>query len=256
LRLRAALLVLLLPSASGATAPAPLILPAFALQQPLATVLPPGRQAVSVQLVQWGNYPHLGAAFQEGLPGALEFGLHGLFHHQRVDGFGETFRYDFDEYGGTLRWGAAPNLPSRGAAAAGVGFSRFTHRQAYTDGRYSFNKQRYWWAEAVTQAAPAADARIAVTARRLWVVRDGAEMDSLAGGVELPPLGGLSLLGEFGWMIRNPLNWRRTWAAGARMPGTRTEFTFYASNTWGPNVPDALYGTTDVFYNVRVTFGL
>ncbi len=234
---------------SGSGEPPP---PVAGLLLPPARVLSPGRQAIAAQAIFQGNYPLWDLAISEGAAGGFEIALHGLFHHQRIDGFGTSYRYDFDEFQGGLRWGPSVALPGGGAVAGAAGFSRMYARHKYSDGRYSMYKRRYWWGEIVTETGAPGGARLALAERHVREVETAVDINALILLVELPKLGGVTLLGEVGHLLRNPFDWKRPWAAGGRIGGDRVVVSLYTSNTWGTTVPDSLYGAPDLFYNVRV----
>ncbi len=245
--------LVLLAVASFADPADPNDAPVAGLHLPPARVLAPGRQSFAAQAIFQGNYPLWDLAISEGAIGGLEINLHGLFHHQRIDGFGTSFRYDFDEFQGSLRWGPTLPLPGASAIVSAAGFSRMYARHKYSDGRYSMFKRRYWWGEAMAETGAPGGARVAIAERHVREVETTTDLDALFLLVELPRLGGVSLLGEIGQFLRNPHDWTRPWAAGARLGSGRAVVTLYTSNTWGTTVPDSLYGAPDIFYNVRVT---
>jgi hypothetical protein len=226
--------------------------PVAGLHLPPARVLERGKQSLAAQVILQGNYPLWDLAIAEGTVGGLELDLHGLFHHQRIDGFGTSFRYDFDEFQGGVRWGPSLALPGRSAVATAAGFSRMYARHKYSDGRYSFFVRRYWWGEAIAETAAGGGARVAFAERHVREVETKTDIDAVMALVELPPLGGVSLLGEAGHFLRNPFAWHRPWAAGARLGTGNARVYLYTSNTWGTTVADSLYGAPGIFYNLRL----
>lgn len=243
---------LLLASGAFADSPESVEPPIAGLHLPPARTLGPGRQSLTAQAIFQGNYPLWDLGISEGAIGGLEITLHGLFHHQRIDGFGASYRYDFDEFQGALRWGPTFALPGKSAVATAFGFSRMYARHKYSDGRYSFFTRRYWWGEVIAETAAPGGARIAIAERHLREVETTTDLDALIALVELPPLGGVFLLGEVGHFLRNPFAWKRPWAAGARLGSGRARVYLYTSNTWGTTVADSLYGMPDLFYNLRI----
>lgn len=230
--------------------------PVAGLHLPPARVLDPGRQSLTAQAIFRGNAPLWDVGISEGAVAGFELALHGLFRHQRIDGFGTSFRYDFDEFQGALRWGPPLAMPGRSAVATAFGFSRLYARHKYSDGRYAFFKRRYWWGEAIAETAAPGGARLAIAERHVREVETASDIDALIALVELPRLGGVSLLGEVGHFLRNPSAWKRPWAAGARLGTGRARVYLYTSNTWGTTMPDSLSGTPDLFYNLRIALSM
>ncbi len=220
------------------------------------TVLDPGHEEALAQAIFWGNYPVLAAGFREGMPGRLELDARGLFDHRRVEGFGEYWSFDFDEFQGALRWNPLHDLPGGTGGSTATGFSRMYTRQKYSDGRYSFWKLRFWWAEVLAAAVSPGGAGVTIGTRWLRTVEARTDLAAMVASVVSPPLGSVTAILEGARLVRNPGRWRAPWALGLRAASGPAALTVYASNTWGPMAPDSLYGTSLTFWNVRVTLGM
>lgn len=224
--------------------------PALHLKPP--SILKSGAQMVHVQAVFERNYPLFDVAFAHGLPGNLELTGHGLFHHQKVSGFGDEYRYDFDEFQAGLRWGGPQGNPTGPRTCFAGGVSKMYGRLKFSDGRYFFFKRRYLWANATTSVTGSKNSRLIIAMKGLHEQDTGNKIAATAGSLELAAVRGITLIGDMAWFIKNPAQWRRPWALGARRALGRHWLVFYVSNTWGTTAPDSLFGTQTKFYNVRL----
>lgn len=207
---------------------------------------------VHVQAVFERNYPLLDVAYARGLPGNLELTGHGLFRHQKISGFGEEYRYDFDEFQAGLRWSGPQRNPAGPRACFAAGVSRMYARLKFSDGRYSFFKRRYLWANATTSMTGTQQSRLIIAMKGLHEQETGDKIAAAAGSLELAAVSGIMLIGDLALFIKNPAQWRRPWALGARRSLGQHWLVFYVSNTWGTTAVDSLFGTQTKFFNVRL----
>lgn len=222
------------------------------LHLPPDAVLPEGGGLVMLQGTFEGNYPLTEALYARGLVEGFELDLRGIFHHQKVVGFGESWTYDFDEGQALARWGVPTGLPGNAGATAAAGYTRFYTRQRISDGRYSYWMRQFAIVEAMTGAStPQSGGRLVIAARGLRDLDFGNRLAAVIAGAETPPLGRLTVLGDVAFFLENPEGWRRPWAAGVRFAQDRYALTGFVSNTWGTTAVDGLDGTRETFIHAR-----
>jgi len=242
------------PSEAGRGAP----VPRPGLLLPSVSVLARDTQVLSLESAFRGNYPILGVGFAEGMPGGLELAGAGGFDHARVDWPGAGGRHDADVFQAALRLGLPLRSRGRftGGAAFAAGFTRGYDRTRFDDGRYSFAVNRTVWGEFAAGAGVVMGARATVAERYLRDVGTRTNTHAIVFGAESPAWRGASFLGEIGFLIKNPLKWKKPWAAGIRLPAGGQAIDAFVSNARGVTFPGSLAGTQDLFYALRILLSM
>ncbi|MEK7474296.1 MAG: hypothetical protein AAB152_01565 [Candidatus Coatesbacteria bacterium] len=219
--------------------------------------LGPGVQALALGASFRGNYPALGAAFAEGMPGGLEVAGAGRFAHARVDWPGAGGRYDADDFQAALRWGApVPGGSVSGGVTLSAGLTRGYARVRLDDGRYAFARDRAVWGEFAAGAGRLAGGRGTVAERYVRDTGTRTSVHATVFGLESPAWNRASILAEVGVFLANPRKWKTPWAAGLRLPAGEQAFDVFVANTPGWTVPGSLQGGRDLVYAGRLILAM